>query len=202
MSEKWQCVTSFYCLGLRLQNRTNPRAKLKGPRCGSKAHWKCALKKHVSNSVIRYWEGWFVVDDDDKCIQPTAPCAFKHDNTLASYVALLVSAFSSKKPLLIPSRPSLVTVVPPSPNASRLVRGPTIKYGSDEAEQRVFDNVGCDGAYYRIECVPCSIIHGIRLHSIARLILYFNRASFVLTFLSGSLLIFVFRFCLLACVIY
>lgn len=43
-------------------------------------------------------------------VQPTAPCAFKRDNALASYVALLVSAFAGE----IPSRP------PPYPPPPRL----------------------------------------------------------------------------------
>lgn len=67
------------------------------------------MKKHVSNSELHSFaieRGRFV--DDDECTQPTAPYAFKRDNALASYVALLVSAFTEET---IPPRLLLVVAL-------------------------------------------------------------------------------------------
>lgn len=73
-------------------------------------------------------------------------CALKHDNTLSSYAALFVSVFA-KEALSSPfgRRRRL-----PFSSTPRLIRGSHVKYDSDEAERRVSDNAGYDGAYYRI----------------------------------------------------
>lgn len=84
--------------------------KAERTRCESKGR-ESALKKHVSDSVIRHRVGRFV-DVDDKRIQPTAPCAFKRDNAHASYGALYSLAHSPKKPLFIPSGHHLPVSLP------------------------------------------------------------------------------------------
>lgn len=165
----------------RLQNGTNPGDKTERTRSGSKG-CKSALKKHVSNSELHSFaieRGRFV---DDECTQPTAPYAFKRDNALG-YVALLVSAFTEETTPSSPPGCRSPRRCPSFSSASRLVRGPTVKYGSDEAEQWISDNAGCDGAYYRTECVSRSIIRGIRFRSIA----HAPRSSASITFRSLSL---------------
>lgn len=107
------------------------------------------MKKRASNFAIR--EGRF---DGDGCIQPTPPCAFEHDSLVTRFHSL---AHSPKKP---PSRPpwsphfcigvAVVVSSAISERAESTHSRPTVKYGSNEARQRVSDNVGCGGAYYRI----------------------------------------------------
>lgn len=62
-------------------------------------------------------------------------------------------ARSRRNPL---SAPLVITrrVVAVSERVATRSRSNRVKYGFDEAEQRVSDNVGCDGAYYRIELRP------------------------------------------------
>lgn len=101
-------------------------------------------------------------------------CVFKHDNTLSLVtVALFVSGFTKEA---LSSRFGRRRRLPFS-SASRLIRGNrTLNTTLDEAERRVSDNAGYDGAYYRIMRPAFNNTYGIRLHARSRSILHFNQS--------------------------
>lgn len=108
-------------------------------------HWKSVSAISPSRGSVRR-----------RRVHSTDP-ALRIRTRLASYAVSLVSTLAKETSLSTP----LVATLLYRRRRCRVVRHfrtrpesthsrPTVKYGSNEARQRVSDNVGCGGAYYRI----------------------------------------------------